>query len=85
LKGAFLATEAMSSFALLATKAATFRQFGALLLPAIFQGLIIGSAVMAGTFVGKVIVQKMSLRHFEHVLDVMLAGSGLSMLVAAFA
>lgn len=83
LKGAFLATEAMSSLALMASKVATFRQFGALPWPSILQGLIIGAAVMIGAFIGKAIVQKMSLKHFVHVLDLMLAGSGLSMLFAA--
>jgi uncharacterized membrane protein YfcA len=83
LKGAFLATEAMSSLALMASKVAAFRQFGALPWPAILQGLIIGASVMVGAFIGKAIVQRMSLRHFEHVLDFMLAGSGLSMLFAA--
>jgi uncharacterized membrane protein YfcA len=83
LKGAFISTEAASSLALFISKVATFRQLGALPLPAIVQGLVIGSSVMAGAFVGKAVVQRMSASAFQHVLDALLLCSGLSMLWAA--
>ena len=83
--GAFLSTEAASSLFLMISKAVTFRQYGALPWPAVVQGLIIGSAVMAGSFVGKAIVQRMELRTFEYLLDALLLCSGCSLLVAAFA
>ncbi len=82
-KGAFLATEAVSSLALFASKVATFRSLGALPASAIVQGLIVGSSVMAGSFAGKHIVQRMSASLFQHVLDGLLLCSGLSMLWAA--
>jgi uncharacterized membrane protein YfcA len=82
-KGAFLSTEAASSLALMISKVATFRELGALPLPAILQGLIIGSSVMAGSFAGKSIVQRMSLPMFERILDALLLCSGLAMLWAA--
>jgi uncharacterized membrane protein YfcA len=85
LKGAFLSTEAVSSLALMLSKAATFRQLGALPLPAIIQGVIIGAAVMAGSFVGKAIVQKMALHMFQRILDALLFVSGLALIGAAFA
>ncbi len=84
-RGAFLSTEAASSLFLMISKAVTFRQFGALPWPAIAQGLIIGSAVMAGSFVGKVVVQRMDLRTFEVLLDALLLCSGCALLYAAFA
>jgi uncharacterized membrane protein YfcA len=83
LRGAFISTEAASSLALFVSKAATFRQLGALPLPSIIQGLVIGSAVMAGAFVGKAVVQRMSAAAFQHVLDALLLCSGLALLWAA--
>lgn len=84
-KGAFLSTEAVSSLALMVSKVATFRTLGALPLSAIAKGLIVGSSVMAGSFVGKAIVQRMSVGLFDRVLDALLLGSGLAMLWAASA
>lgn len=83
LKGAFLSTEAASSLALFISKVATFRELGALPLPSIVQGFIIGISVMAGTFVGKAVVQRMSVATFQHILDAVLLCSGLSLLWAA--
>jgi uncharacterized membrane protein YfcA len=84
MKGAFLSTEAASSLALMVSKVVTFQQIGALPPASLIQGLIIGASVMAGSFVGKVIVQRMSLRTFEYVLDGLLFCSGLSLLWDAF-
>jgi uncharacterized membrane protein YfcA len=83
LKGPFLATEAVSSLALFVSKVVTFRELGALPAASIVQGLIIGSSVMVGSFGGKMIVQRMSVGLFQHVLDGLLLCSGLSMLWAA--
>jgi hypothetical protein len=80
LKGAFLSTEAASSLALFVSKIATFRELGALPLPSIVRGLIIGAAVMGGSFVGKAVVQRMSTQAFRYVLDGLLFCSGLSLL-----
>ncbi len=82
-RGAFLSTEAVSSLALMVSKAVTFQRLGALPPPAILQGLIIGASVMAGAFLGKRVVQRMSLRAFQHLLDAVLLCSGLSLLWAA--
>ncbi len=82
--GPFLSTEAASSFALMVAKIATFRQLGALPTPAVLQGLIIGSSVMAGAFVGKAIVQRMSIGMFHAILDVLLLVSGAALLADAF-
>jgi uncharacterized membrane protein YfcA len=65
------------------SKVATFRELGALPTPSIIQGLIIGSSVMAGAFVGKAIVLRMSTHTFEYLLDALLLCSGLSLLWAA--
>jgi uncharacterized membrane protein YfcA len=83
-KGAFLSTEAVSSLALMVSKVATFRRLGALPYASIVRGLIIGSSVMAGTFAGKLVVQRLSIRTFEYLLDALLFVSGLSMIWEVF-
>ncbi|WP_423372029.1 sulfite exporter TauE/SafE family protein [Burkholderia sp. LMG 32019] len=82
-KGAFLSTEAASSLALMVSKIVTFKQLGALPLPSIVRGLIIGTSVMIGAFVGKAVVRRMSVHAFHHVLDAVMLCSGLSLLWAA--
>ncbi|WP_423382715.1 sulfite exporter TauE/SafE family protein [Burkholderia sp. LMG 32019] len=82
-KGAFLSTEAASSLALMVIKIVTFKQLGALPLPSIVRGLIIGTSVMIGAFVGKAVVRRMSVHAFHHVLDAVMLCSGLSLLWAA--
>ncbi len=84
LKGAFLSTEAASSLALMVSKVATFQQLGALPPAALLQGLIVGASVMTGSFVGKAIVQRMSIHTFQYLLDALLFCSGLSLLWAAY-
>jgi uncharacterized membrane protein YfcA len=83
-KGALLSTEAASSLALMISKVVTFQQLGALPTTALLQGLIIGASVMAGAFIGKQIVERMSVHTFEYLLDALLVVSGLSLLWAAF-
>lgn len=79
-KGALLSTEAVASLALMISKAVTFQQLGALPWPQILQGLIIGGSMMAGSFIGKAVVDRMSLNTFEFLLDVMLVIAGITML-----
>ena len=82
--GAFLSTEAASSLVMMISKIAMFRQLGALPAAAILQGFIIGSSVMAGAFVGRAIVQRMSVGTFAYVLDGLLLCSGIVLVSAAF-
>jgi uncharacterized membrane protein YfcA len=83
-KGAFLSTEAASSLALMVTKVVTFQQLGALPFPSILRGLIVGTSVMAGSFAGKHVVQRMSVQTFQYVLDGLLFCSGISLLCTAW-
>lgn len=82
-KGAYLATEAMGSAAIQVTKAITFERFGALSPEDFLRGLAAGGALMAGSFLGKRIVQRMSAHDFRLLIEVMLAAAGLAMLAAA--
>jgi uncharacterized membrane protein YfcA len=83
IKGAFLGTEAMASLAVYGAKLLTFRSYGALPTAAITQGLIIGSSLMAGSYIAKRLVMRMDAEKFRLLMDGLLAASGLSMLWAA--
>jgi uncharacterized membrane protein YfcA len=83
-RGAFLSTEAASSLVLMISKIATFRALGALPAPSIVKGLIVGASVMTGAFVGKAVVQRMSIGVFQHVLDGLLLCSGVALFWDAF-
>jgi len=83
IKGPFLSTEAASSLGLMIAKVITFRELGALPISAILQGVVIGSSVMIGAFAAKAIVERMSHRTHQNLLDALLFGSGLSLLWAA--
>ena len=82
-KGAFIATEAAGSLALYVAKAITFQQFGALPLGVVVKGLIAGSSVMAGTYTARLIVDRLSVGTFQHLLEGVMLISGLSLLWAA--
>jgi uncharacterized membrane protein YfcA len=83
-KGALISTEAIASFVIQITKIIVFWQGGALPLPIVLKGAAVGASLMAGAFLGKFVVQRMSAETFNRVLDGMLIVAGLSMLWAAF-
>ncbi|HYD06623.1 MAG TPA: sulfite exporter TauE/SafE family protein [Reyranella sp.] len=83
MKGAFIATEAAASLAVYISKAATFRTFGALPADIVLKGLITGSSVMAGTYIAKLVVERLSIATFQRLLDGVMLVSGLALLWAA--
>ena len=83
-KGALLATEAAASLFIYITKVTTFERLGALSHETFIKGLIVGSSLMLGTFVGKYLVMRMSAETFAKLLDLMLLCSGLALLWAAW-
>jgi uncharacterized membrane protein YfcA len=84
MKGALLATEAAASLLIYITKVTTFERLGALSQETFIKGVIVGSSLMVGTFVGKYLVMRMSADTFGKLLDVMLLCSGVALLFAAF-
>ncbi len=82
-RGAFLATEAASSLALYGSKVLTFSQLGALPPDLFAKGLLVGAALMGGTFAGKAFVLRLPVAAFQRLLDALLLVSGISMLAAA--
>ncbi|MEO5672601.1 MAG: sulfite exporter TauE/SafE family protein [Ramlibacter sp.] len=83
-KGAFLGTEAMSSLAMFVAKAVTFRALDALPLQVIVEGLIIGSSLFAGAFIGKHYVKQIDATRFTLLMDGLLLVAGATMLWAAW-
>ncbi|MBS0525809.1 MAG: sulfite exporter TauE/SafE family protein [Proteobacteria bacterium] len=83
MKGAFIATEAMASLAVYVSKATTFRTFGALPADIVVKGLITGSSVMAGTYLSRLLLERLSLAMFNRLLDGVMLVSGLALLWAA--
>jgi uncharacterized membrane protein YfcA len=82
-KGAFLATEAASALIVYLSKVLTFADLGALPLDLAFKGLIVGSALTSGTFIGKAFVLRMPAEMFQHLLDALLLLAGLALFAAA--
>jgi len=83
-KGAFISTEAMSSLAMFTSKAVAFRELGALPEATLINGLIVGSTLMAGSWIAKRFVQKMDEDQFRGLMDVLLFVAGTAMLLGAF-
>ena len=81
--GAFLGTEAASSLALYISKVITFRQFGALPVTALLQGVIIGASLMLGAFAGKAVVLRMPPHRFDYLLDALMLCSGVALIWTA--
>ncbi|CAB3760109.1 membrane protein [Burkholderia sp. MSh2] len=84
-RGAFLATEAAGALAVYATKIATFREAGALPLDVWTKGLIVGGALMTGSFIAKRFVVRMKSSSFRLLVDGLMFVSGTSLLWASVA
>ena len=82
-RGAFLSTEAMASLAVYASKSAVFAHFGALGWTILWKGLIVGSSVMAGSWLAKRFVLKMEPEQFRHLMDALMLVAGATMLATA--
>ncbi|MFY9513364.1 MAG: sulfite exporter TauE/SafE family protein [Rubrivivax sp.] len=83
-RGAFLGTEAASSVGMYAAKVAIFQALGALPSEVLAQGLIVGATLMAGAFVGRFAVLRVSAAAYRSLIDGLMAVSGLCLLWAAF-
>lgn len=83
IKGPFIATEAMGSLSIYFSKSAVFQRFGALPWKLAVNGMFVGGAMMAGTWLGKRLVERLEVRQFNYAIDAMLLLSGLAMLYGA--
>jgi uncharacterized membrane protein YfcA len=82
-KGAFLATEAAASVAVYLSKVVTFGVARALPFDVAVDGLAVGAVLMAGAFVARRIVLRMSADAFRRLVDGLMLVSGLSLFWAA--
>lgn len=83
-KGALLATEAATSFAMYLSKSFTFGALGVLDFKILISGILVGLTLIIGNYIGKVFVLKMSERTFNLMLDAMLLLAACSMLIEVF-
>jgi len=82
-RGGFLATEAAGSLAVYLSKTLAFRELGALPLELIGDGLIVGAALMAGSFFAKRFVLRIPPERFRHLMDALMLVSGATLLWTA--
>lgn len=82
-KGAYLATEALGAAAVHLTKSLIYGRFAALDHEMMVAGLVLGLALMAGSWLGKRIVVRLDAPVFVVIVEVLLAISGILMLTGA--
>jgi hypothetical protein len=82
-KGSFIATEAAASLAIYVTKTFTFQSFGALPLAALTKGLTVGGSLMVGSLLAKPFLIRLPPETFRRIMDVLLLGTGASLLWGA--
>lgn len=82
-RGALLATEAAGSLAVYAAKLATFEHSGALPLALVARGAATGAGLMAGAFVAKRMVLRMTPAFYRRLIDGLMLASGVALLSAA--
>ena len=82
-KGALLGTEALGSLAVYIAKVAAFRGFDALPGKVILEGVVAGSSLMAGSFIGRLVVLRLAPSTFRLLIDALMVISGATLLWAA--
>jgi uncharacterized membrane protein YfcA len=82
-RGAFLGTEAAASIGMYGAKVATFHAFGALTPEVFARGLGVGATLMAGSFVGRFAVLRLSDQAYRSLIDGLMLCSGTALLWAA--
>jgi len=82
-KGAFVSTEALGSLGVFGTKAIVFHTFGALPTDTIARGVIVGTSMMAGSWVAKQFLSHLDAEQFRILMDVAMLVAGLTMLWGA--
>lgn len=82
-KGSFIGTEAAASLAIYISKVLTFRTFDAMPIDIVIKGIAVGSSLMAGSIIAKPFLLRLTPETFRHIMDVLLLGSGASLLWGA--
>lgn len=82
-RGGFVGTEAMSSLTMYSSKVAAFRTLGALPAELILNGLIVGTSLMAGAWIAKRFMRRISADAFRGMMDGLLLVTGAAMIIGA--
>jgi hypothetical protein len=82
-KGAFVSTEALGSLGVFGMKAIVFRNFGALPTDVIVRGLIVGTSMMAGSWVAKRFLSHLGAEQCRLRMDCAMLVAGLTLLWGA--
>lgn len=82
LKGAYLATEALSTTTMHVTKAIVYGKFAALNLVTLKNGLLLGAGMSLGSYLGKRVMSRMSPKSFLLLVEVLLVVAGVWMVIS---
>jgi uncharacterized membrane protein YfcA len=80
-RGAYIATEAVCAFSMHVTRGAVLAGYRLLTGEVVLIGLVLGSVMFAGSWIGRRLLDRMSDRVFLAVIEVLLVGMGLQMLL----
>ena len=75
-KGAYIGTEALSTVVMHVAKLIAYRESAVLPIPAIVSGLALGPIMVAGSFAGKRVVDRLPERVFVLIIDLTLLAAG---------
>ena len=80
-KGRYLATDALCTVGAYITRGIMFRRAGLLTTPLILVGLYIGVVMIAGAWIGRRLIDRMSEKIFLRILEILLVVFGLQFLL----
>jgi hypothetical protein len=75
-KGAYIGTEALSTVVMHVAKLIAYRESAVLPLHSVLMGLALGPIMIAGSFTGKRIVDRIPERVFVRIIDLTLLAAG---------
>jgi hypothetical protein len=80
-KGAYIGTEAMATVTMHVVKLAAYQHAAVLSVPAIVVGLALGPIMIAGSYAGKRVVDRLPERVFVLLIEVTMVAAGLLFLL----
>jgi uncharacterized membrane protein YfcA len=80
-KGAYIGTEALATVVMHVTKLAAYQGMAILTLRAVVAGLALGPIMIAGSYVGKRMLDRMPERVFVVIIELVLVGTGVWFLI----
>lgn len=83
-KGGFLGTEAAGSLGISITKSIVFQQLGVVDKTILIQGILIGIAVLIGSYFSKKIVLRLPEKSFTWLMEAVMLVSGLTIILMSF-